>query len=266
MYVILNDELYHHGIKGQKWGVRRFQNADGTRTTAGKQRYYGGSKREEKEAKKREAIKEYSKVIDSYNRDMKKANEVWNEARAKYNSLGPDDVSRMREVSKAERGKGSKDAKEYLDLSNKYGQMSYDAWDRKMEAEKRLGKSVVKAYNKEIKRQEKANKKRYGGYIGEEEPDLKKTKDPKILYDNRDKLSDKELNDKLNRLRKENELKKLSESGKKNRVPKVVVDGGKAILTAYIIKKGTKILDNADVKIMDKLKKVTDSMFLPKFN
>lgn len=29
-------ELYHHGIKGQKWGVRRFQNEDGTLTSAGK--------------------------------------------------------------------------------------------------------------------------------------------------------------------------------------------------------------------------------------
>ena len=28
----------HHGIKGQKWGVRRFQNRDGTRTAAGKKR------------------------------------------------------------------------------------------------------------------------------------------------------------------------------------------------------------------------------------
>ena len=32
-------ELYHHGIKGQKWGVRRFQNPDGTLTAAGEKRY-----------------------------------------------------------------------------------------------------------------------------------------------------------------------------------------------------------------------------------
>ena len=30
--------LEHHGIKGQKWGVRRFQNKDGSRTAAGKKR------------------------------------------------------------------------------------------------------------------------------------------------------------------------------------------------------------------------------------
>lgn len=33
-----NLELYHHGIKGQKWGVRRFQNEDGSLTQAGKKR------------------------------------------------------------------------------------------------------------------------------------------------------------------------------------------------------------------------------------
>ena len=31
--------LAHHGIKGQRWGVRRYQNADGTWTKAGKERY-----------------------------------------------------------------------------------------------------------------------------------------------------------------------------------------------------------------------------------
>ena len=32
-------ELYHHGVKGMKWGVRRYQNKDGSLTPAGKKRY-----------------------------------------------------------------------------------------------------------------------------------------------------------------------------------------------------------------------------------
>lgn len=36
---ITGGELYHHGILGQKWGIRRFQKKDGSLTAAGKKRY-----------------------------------------------------------------------------------------------------------------------------------------------------------------------------------------------------------------------------------
>ena len=47
MESIFSDELQHHGILGQKWGIRRYQNADGSLTAAGKRRYganKGGSR------------------------------------------------------------------------------------------------------------------------------------------------------------------------------------------------------------------------------
>jgi len=38
-----SDELYHHGIKGQKWYIRRFQNEDGSLTPLGRIRYGAGN-------------------------------------------------------------------------------------------------------------------------------------------------------------------------------------------------------------------------------
>lgn len=43
MHDVSSTELYHHGVKGMKWGVRRYQYADGSLTPAGRKRYRAAS-------------------------------------------------------------------------------------------------------------------------------------------------------------------------------------------------------------------------------
>lgn len=55
--------LEHHGIKGQHWGERRFQNEDGSLTAAGRDRYHVGEAREKE--RKEIADAEYKKLEKS---------------------------------------------------------------------------------------------------------------------------------------------------------------------------------------------------------
>ena len=66
--IILSNELQHHGIKGQKWGVRRFQNTDGSLTAEGKKRY---------------SVSDYQQAIDK----TKTAGKIVNEAKTLNNTI-----------------------------------------------------------------------------------------------------------------------------------------------------------------------------------
>ena len=72
-----SSSLAHHGIKGQRWGVRRFQNADGSLTAAGKKRI---NKQYAKEAKAGD-----KKLQEQYDAMYLKA---YNQAADKMNSGG----------------------------------------------------------------------------------------------------------------------------------------------------------------------------------
>ena len=69
----MQSELYHHGIKGQKWGVRRFQNADGSLTNAGKNRYNENYSAEQR--KRDQSV--YSRgAVRRINREMNEGNSI----------------------------------------------------------------------------------------------------------------------------------------------------------------------------------------------
>ena len=96
--------LEHHGIKGQKWGVRRFQNKDGTLTPAGKIRYskveYGGFSRKNKKRR----------VSDLSNDELRELTERLTREAEYYRALNQrDEYKNPRVANKA--SKGSKDNK-----------------------------------------------------------------------------------------------------------------------------------------------------------
>lgn len=83
----MDNELRHHGIKGQKWGIRRFQNKDGTLTAAGKQRAAANHHEDYKRAHEPKSVSSMSdkELKERINRlQMEK----------QYSQLSPSNVSR----------------------------------------------------------------------------------------------------------------------------------------------------------------------------
>lgn len=68
------EQLYHHGIPGQKWGIRRYQNEDGTRTRLGKKRERQIDPKDENVTKS-QGSKKSKKTSDLSNEELKALNE-----------------------------------------------------------------------------------------------------------------------------------------------------------------------------------------------
>lgn len=82
-----SDYLSHHGILGQKWGIRRFQNKDGSLTEAGKKRYSQKDVEDAFVASMRAHSDALAKVAEGNERIPKMANELSQEYKREFNTM-----------------------------------------------------------------------------------------------------------------------------------------------------------------------------------
>lgn len=78
--------LVHYGVKGMKWGVRRYQNKDGTLTSAGRKRY-------------RATERSFSENVNEFGREFVKAS-----LKADYGRIMGEGL--VKDISKMQTAKG----------------------------------------------------------------------------------------------------------------------------------------------------------------
>ena len=146
---VQSDELKHYGISGQKWGIRRFQNEDGTLTEEGKERYYSKIKIESKKITdtnyecdrhtfKSEGSDKFSKFVDEFadSKDYDSADNWFSLAGVRAINAY---IKQGKEAAKKELAKGLKGVKfEYsiddekrLDTGEKYTTFSLTVYGNK---------------------------------------------------------------------------------------------------------------------------------------
>ena len=120
-----SDEIYHHGIIGQKWGVRRYQNPDGSLTAAGQKRY----------------AKTVDKYVSQSNKNNPKAGENF------YKSMNKSTIKMPLSQTGQERMQGLFNSAKNGDLNEFYNQKI----ELKNDLEKDARHFLQETYDKKIK-------------------------------------------------------------------------------------------------------------------
>lgn len=130
--------LYHHGIKGQKWGVRRFQNKDGSLTNAGKKR----SEKRERKTEIRKAKTEYKQARSDYKKTVK------SERRSAGLGIGIEGIARYQKAQQNINKAGNKVIDAYANVGKAKGgeKGEFKAYRKQMQVSGLPGSGADKQY------------------------------------------------------------------------------------------------------------------------
>lgn len=152
------DYLEHHGVLGMHWGVRKYQNADGSLTTAGKQRYYskvtkgdGYTQRNLGEAGhkyNKKAMAAADRYADALAYNVKRVNKDYDKTFSEYKELREkNNAHYLNERDKWGKQQGKYKGKDYYQFKDISADDWYGSEDSKKEraAREKLKKMVTSA-------------------------------------------------------------------------------------------------------------------------
>ena len=135
-----NTELLHTGVKGMKWGVRRYQNKDGSLTPLGKKRYA-------KELAKLEAEKKRIHQQELTAKKLKKLEDMRKDLDERKKALKPDDAP---EPTKQQKAPPAPQKRKLSELSNEEIQAKIDRMNLENKYKSLAQEQIDAVSNKEV--------------------------------------------------------------------------------------------------------------------